>query len=111
MFFYKIYLSNPSLGFLWSFLSDLLFFYREDKVDKAFNSIVKEAAEEVEDDEPINVAVVENKAYWVIQNIFYQAEVVDGQIDRTSSKPINAFDMSNGDIRKMLFILDHLAEG
>ena len=65
----------------------------------------------MEDDEEINVAVVENKAYWVIQNIFYQADIVNGEIDKTSSKPIDAFDMSNGDIRKMLFILDHLAEG
>jgi hypothetical protein len=111
MFFYKFYSTNPSFAFLWLFLSDLIYFYKEDKVDKAFDSIVREAAEEVEDDEEINVAVVENKAYWVIQNIFYQADIVNGEIDKTSSKPIDAFDMSNGDIRKMLFILDHLAEG
>ena len=111
MFFYKFYSTNPSFAFLWLFLSDLIYFYKEDKVDKAFDSIVREAAEEVEEDEEINVAVVENKAYWVIQNIFYQADIVNGEIDKTSSKPIDAFDMSNGDIRKMLFILDHLAEG
>ena len=74
MFFYKFYSTNPSFAFLWLFLSDLIYFYKEDKVDKAFDSIVREAAEEVEDDEEINVAVVENKAYWVIQNIFYQNE-------------------------------------
>lgn len=111
MIFYKICLSNPSFAFLWILLSEVFLSYREDKVDKAFDSIVREAAEEVEDDEQINVAVIEDKAYWVIQNIFYQADIVNGEIDRTSSKPIDAFDMSSGDIKKMLFILDHLTEG
>jgi hypothetical protein len=82
MFFYKFYSTNPSFAFLWLFLSDLIYFYKEDKVDKAFDSIVREAAEEVEDDEEINVAVVENKAYWVIQNIFYQADIVTEKLTK-----------------------------
>ncbi len=99
------------MAFLWLFLSRVFLSYTEDKIEKAFDTIVKENDEEVADDEPINVAVIQDKAYWVIENIFYQADVVDGEIDRTSSKPIDAFDMSSGDVKKMLFILDHLTEG
>ena len=58
-----------------------------------------------------SIAVIEDKAYWVINNIFYQADVINGEIDRSSSKPINAFNMSHRDVTKMLFILDNLTEG
>jgi hypothetical protein len=87
---------------------------REDKLDKIFNSIIREAEEEMEDDEnsAVSVAIIEDKAYWVVDNMFYQADLTtDGDIDRSSSRPIDAFEMSNRDITKMLFILDNLSEG
>jgi hypothetical protein len=64
-----------------------------------------------EDNEYVSVAVVDDKAYWVVDNAFYEAELIDGEIDKTTSKPINAFDMSKKDIHKMLYILDNLDEG
>lgn len=86
----------------------------EDKLDQAFDSIVREVEEEIKEDEDnaVSVAIVEEKAYWVVDNIFYQADLtMDGEIDRSSSRPVNTFEMSNRDITKMLFILDNLAEG
>lgn len=112
MIFNQIFLINPSFAFLWSFLSNLFYYYREDKLDRTFDTIIREALEEMDQEEQaINVAVVEDKAYWVIENAFYQADVINGVIDKSTSQPINAFDMSRGDITKMLFILDHLEEG
>jgi hypothetical protein len=86
----------------------------EDKLDRVFDSIVREVEEEMEEDEnnAVSVAIIEDKAYWVVDNMFYQADLtMDGEIDRSSSRPVDAFDMSNKDITKMLFILDNLAEG
>jgi hypothetical protein len=86
----------------------------EDKLDRVFDSIVREVEEEMEEDEDnaVSVAIIEDKAYWVINNMFYQADLtMDGEIDKSSSRPVNAFSMSNKDITKMLFILDNLAEG
>lgn len=103
---------NPSLGFLWSFLINIFYFSRVSELDKAFESIIREVEDEVEEDnEFVDVAVVEDKAYWVINNIFYQADIVDGEIDRSSSVPINALNMSHKDVTRMLFILDNLTEG
>ena len=64
-----------------------------------------------EEDQPISVAYVEDKAYWVFNNTFYQADIIDGEIDKESSQPIDPFQMSSKDIMKMLFILDNLTEG
>lgn len=85
---------------------------RESSLDKHFNEIIREVEEEVEyEDEFVSVAVIEDKAYWVVDNIFYQADIVDGEIDKTSSRPVDAFKMSSKEINKMLFILDNLSEG
>jgi hypothetical protein len=112
MISYILFSVNPSLAFLWSFLVNTFILSRVSELDKAFGSIIREVEDEMEEnDDFVSVAVIQDKAYWVINNIFYQADVIDGEIDRSSSKPINAFDMSYRDVTKMLFILDNLREG
>lgn len=112
MISYILFSVNPSLAFLWSFLVNTFILSRVSELDKAFGSIIREVEDEMEEnDDFVSVAVIQDKAYWVINNIFYQADVIDGEIDKSSSKPINAFDMSYRDVTKMLFILDNLREG
>lgn len=50
----------------------------------------------------------DNKAYWVQNNIFYYAEVVNGQFDPTAGKPVDTNNLSRKEIDKLLFILDNL---
>ena len=113
MFSIILFTIFPSFAFLWNQFFDLIYYLKVDELDKAFNSIIKDVEEEVEEDtdEYVSVAVVEDKAYWVVNNTFYVAEIVDGEIDKSSSRPVNAFEMSGTDIKKMLFILDNLTEG
>lgn len=112
MISHVIFSSNPSLGYLWSYLVGMIYYYKLSKIDKVFDSIVKEERGHMTDrDVIINIAVVEDKAYWVVGSVFYEADIVDGEVDKHSSKPVNVFDMSTGDVRRMLFILDHLKEG
>ena len=54
---------------------------------------------------------MDDKAYWVLDNTFYQADIIDGVIDKESSRPVDAYSMSFVDMNRMLFILDHLNEG
>jgi len=59
----------------------------------------------------IKVLFVENKAYWVTNNIFYAADAFNGDVDTDSAKPVNTEGMTKKDIEKMLFILDNLQNG
>lgn len=59
----------------------------------------------------IKVIFIENKAYWVSNNIFYCAEAVNGHVDIDTTEPIDTTNMSKKDIDKMLFILDNLKNG
>lgn len=59
----------------------------------------------------VKVIFIEDKAYWVSNNIFYCAELVEGGIDVDSTQPVDTTNMSKKDIDKMLFILDNLKNG
>lgn len=57
----------------------------------------------------VTVAIVENKAYWVHDNTFYETEIIDGQIDRDSARPINAHTLSKKKFNQLLEILDSIS--
>jgi hypothetical protein len=106
-----LFTANPSLGFLWAIIAEYWYIKTLNELDQAFDTIIKDL-EEVEDpEEYVHVAIIENKAYWVIGNVFYQADIVDGEVNKESSRPIDAFKMSSRDLTKMLYILDNLTEG
>lgn len=53
----------------------------------------------------------DNKAYWVDHNTFYCAEVVDGQFDPTRGTPVDTSELSQKQIKELMFILDNLNKG
>lgn len=59
----------------------------------------------------IKVVVIENQAYWVLNNTFYVAKAFDGQVIPDTAEPVDIESMSRKDIEKMLSILDSLKNG
>ena len=59
----------------------------------------------------VKVIFIEDKAYWVSNNIFYCAEAIGGNVNIDTTEPIDTSSMSKKDIDKMLFILDNLKNG
>jgi len=53
----------------------------------------------------------DDKAYWVIDNIFYTANVINDRPDFDNASPIDTSNMSKKELDKMLFILDNLGRG
>lgn len=103
---------NPSIAFLWTVLLEAIYYMRTSELDKTFDSIIRDVEEEMEEEEvSISVAFVDDKAYWVLDNTFYQADIIDGEVDKESSRPVDVFSMSHKEMSKMLFILDNLNEG
>ena len=56
----------------------------------------------------VKIISIEDKAYWVIDNIFYTADMDGDMPDMSTARPIDTSNMSRSDIDKMLFILDNL---
>ena len=59
----------------------------------------------------IKVIVLDNQAYWVSNNKFYVAESVNGEVQKSTTKPVDIDGLSKVDLDKMLFILDSLRDG
>ena len=59
----------------------------------------------------IKVIIMDDKAYWVSDNIFYVSDAVDGKPETGTAHPIDTTTMSKRDVEKMLFILDSLKNG
>jgi len=62
----------------------------------------------MDEDGVVRVAMLEDKAYWVQDNIFYEADMIDGNPDIESARPVDAMTISEKEIDKLLFILDTL---
>lgn len=50
----------------------------------------------------IKVSTVDNKAYWVYNNILYTSEVIDGKISMRKKEKVDSMGMSEDDIHDLL---------
>lgn len=65
--------------------------------------------EDYEDRQLINVAVYEDKAYWVVDNVFYEADLTR-EPDFTTARPIDTMNLPPKKLNELLNILDELQD-
>ena len=63
------------------------------------------------DKQIISVLIIDDKAYWVADNIFYVSDAINNAPIPDTAKPVDTSNMSQRDVDKMLFILDNLDRG
>lgn len=59
----------------------------------------------------IRVAYVDSKAYWIQDNSFCVADIIDGQVDPTTTRQVDTMSMSKLELNKMLYIIEELTGG
>lgn len=59
----------------------------------------------------LKVVITEGKAYWVVDNVFYIANAINGRVDEKTIKPLDIENMSTKELDNMLSILDDLKQG
>jgi len=59
----------------------------------------------------IKVIIFDNEAYWIKDNIFYKAPLVNELIDKEAANQVDTMGMDKVQLDKMLFIMDKLREG
>lgn len=60
-----------------------------------------------EDREVVRVAVYDEKAYWVYDNVFYESDVTR-EPDFETARPIDVMSLPSKELNKLLVILDEL---
>jgi hypothetical protein len=59
----------------------------------------------------LKVVITEGMAYWILDNVFYTANAINGRVDESTVRPLNIEGLSKKDLSKMLLILDDLRKG
>ena len=59
----------------------------------------------------IKVIIFDRNAYWIKDNIFYKAPLVDDLINKDAAEQVDTMGMDKVQLDKMLFIMDKLREG
>jgi hypothetical protein len=59
----------------------------------------------------IRIIFSENRAYWIKNNMFLQADLVDGEVDDSTTKVVDTMTMDKVELDKMIFIVQKLTEG
>jgi len=71
----------------------------------------KTQALEHQDKVNVKIIIIEDKAYWIKNNIFYVAEMDDGNLQGDTTKQVDTMSMSSVQLDQMLFIMDKLRDG
>lgn len=63
------------------------------------------------DSQTLSVILLDGRAYWIKDNVFYEAEENNGIIDKESAKPVDIMAMDKVQLDKMVFIVETLTKG
>jgi hypothetical protein len=58
----------------------------------------------------IKILIVNGKAYWIKDNVFYVAEMVDQEVDKSTAKEVDIMAMDRVQLKEAMFIIDKLKE-
>jgi len=59
----------------------------------------------------LKVVIANGSAYWILNNVFYTANAINGRVDEETIKPLDIENMPTKELNKMLSILDDLKQG
>lgn len=64
-----------------------------------------------ESEHNVRVIIMDQKAYWIKNNTFFVASMLDGMVDQDSTSIVDTMGMDKVQLDKMMFIIDKLREG
>ena len=76
-----------------------------------FRPLPKTQSTTFEDKKHIKVVILDNKAYWILNNVFFVADQIDGMIDKETTRPVDTINMDKVQLEKMMVIVETLTEG
>lgn len=93
-----------SQSHIYSLVSNIL--YGRPKIEQSATQ-----ARKYQQDQYIRIVVSEEKAYWIKDNTFYVADLVNGAVDKESTKEVDTMAMNDVELKKMIYIVEALKEG
>ena len=84
-----------------------------DRVEKILEEpkMPKTQAMQHVDKHTLRAIVVDDNMYWIINNAFYVADIVDGNVEENTTRLVDTMTMDKVQLDKIMFIVDKLREG
>lgn len=90
------------------YLSIALASMRED--DPSFEPATTQSLKHF-DAQHLRILFMDGQAYWITNNIFYTADIVDGDVDQDSTRQVDTMAMDKVQLKKTIYIVEKLTEG
>jgi hypothetical protein len=58
----------------------------------------------------LKILIVKNKAYWIKDNVFYVADIVNKEVDKATAREVDIMAMDKVQLKEAMFIIDKLKE-
>lgn len=59
----------------------------------------------------LKILILGKFAYWIKGNIFYVADIIDGEVDTDTTREVDIMSMDKVQLDKMVYIVEQLREG
>jgi hypothetical protein len=59
----------------------------------------------------VRAIVVDDNMYWIVNNTFYVADIVDGNVEENTTRLVDTMTMDKVQLDKIMFIVEKLREG
>ena len=99
----------PSIRYSQSHIHNLIYPWIPTN-DELVEPIVSQSTKHL-DSAFVRVVMVDGKGYFIKDGTFFVAEVVDGDIDKSTAKQVDTMTMDTVQLNKIKFIVEKLTEG
>jgi hypothetical protein len=84
-----------------------------DRIDKILEEpkMPKTQSMQHVDKHTLRAIVVDDNMYWIINNAFYVADIVDGNVEENTTRLVDTMTMDKVQLDKIMFIVEKLREG
>jgi hypothetical protein len=72
---------------------------------------IKTQSRAYEEKSSVKVIIMHNQAFWIRDNVFYTANMRDGEVEKETTRRVDTMGMDKVELDKMLFIMDQLRDG
>jgi hypothetical protein len=86
-------------------------FLIETLIDKSKKDLLNTQSTNHHDSLFVRIIFLDNNAYWIKDNTFYTAKMIDNKIDSDSTEIVDMMAIDKVQLEKMIFIVDKLNEG
>ena len=63
------------------------------------------------DTRSVRILIIDSQAYWISNNTVFVADVINGEVEKETTREVDTMGMDKVQLKKMIFIVEKLKEG